>query len=54
MLSPGYYDYEIKYESAGQIGFFEDFDELGWNVNAVGQTSGFVSCEIHLPTMQQY
>ena len=29
LLSPGYYDYEIIYETAGQIGFFEDYDELG-------------------------
>ena len=49
-LSPGYYDYEIKYETAGQIGFFEDFDELGWNVNGESDRSvDQVSCEVHLP-----
>ena len=50
MLSPGYYDYEIIYESAGQIGFFEDFDELGWNVNGESDRPvDLVSCEVHLP-----
>ena len=49
-LSPGYYDYEIKYETGGQIGFFEDFDELGWNVNGESDRPvDLVSCEIHLP-----
>ena len=50
MLSPGYYDYEIIYESAGQIGFFEEFDELGWNVNGESNRPiDRVSCEVHLP-----
>ncbi len=50
MLSPGYYDYEIIYESAGQIGFFDEFDELGWNVNGESdRTVDLVSCEVHLP-----
>src|SRR5690606_30303568 len=30
-LSPGIYDYEITYETLGQIGFLEDLDELYWN-----------------------
>lgn len=34
-LSPGYYTYEIVYETAGQIGFFADYDELSWNVNGL-------------------
>jgi uncharacterized membrane protein len=50
LLSLGYYDYEIIYESAGQIGFFEDFDELGWNVNGESDRPvDLVSCEVHLP-----
>ena len=50
MLSPGYYDYEIIYESAGQIGFFEEFDELGWNVNGESDRPvDRVSCEVRLP-----
>jgi len=31
-LSPGIYTYTILYESSGQIGFFDTFDELYWNV----------------------
>ena len=31
-LSAGEYDYTIVYESYGHIGFFDDFDELYWNV----------------------
>ena len=50
MLSPGYYDYEIIYESADQIGFFEEYDELGWNVNGESDRPvDQVSCEIRLP-----
>ena len=32
LLKAGEYDYTIVYESYGQIGFFDDFDELYWNV----------------------
>ena len=50
MLSPGYYDYEIIYETAGQIGFFEEYDELGWNVNGESDLPvDLVSCEVRLP-----
>jgi len=31
-LNPGVYEYIITYESPGQIGFFDDYDELYWNV----------------------
>lgn len=31
-LNPGEYEYVIHYETKGHIGFFEDFDELYWNV----------------------
>ena len=33
MLSPGVYDYEIKYTTTNQIGFFDNYDEFYWNVN---------------------
>lgn len=33
ILSPGDYNYEIKYTTEKQIGFFEKYDELYWNVN---------------------
>ena len=32
LLKPGIYQYTIIYESGGQIGFFDDYDELYWNV----------------------
>ncbi|UBM58955.1 DUF2207 domain-containing protein [Marinilongibacter aquaticus] len=35
-LEEGRYSYEITYSTAGQIGFFKDFDELYWNVNGFG------------------
>ena len=31
-LSPGYYKYTIIYENFGQIGLYDTFDELYWNV----------------------
>lgn len=31
-LNPGIYQYEITYETYRQIGYFDDFDELYWNV----------------------
>lgn len=33
ILSPGVYEYELKYTTANQIGFFKDYDEFYWNVN---------------------
>jgi len=32
LLNVGEYDYTIRYESYGHIGFFDDYDELYWNV----------------------
>lgn len=50
LLQPGYYSYEILYETAGQIGFFTDYDELSWNVNAQSDKSiDTVSATIRLP-----
>jgi len=34
LLNTGEYTYTIVYESYGQIGFFDDYDELYWNVQA--------------------
>jgi len=36
LLVPGIYQYAITYESYGQIGFFDAFDELYWNVTGNG------------------
>lgn len=33
LLSPGIYEYEIRYETENQIVFFDKYDELYWNVN---------------------
>lgn len=33
ILSPGIYEYELKYTTSDQIGFFEKYDEFYWNVN---------------------
>jgi uncharacterized membrane protein YgcG len=33
ILQPGNYDYEIHYKTENQIGFFDKYDELYWNVN---------------------
>jgi Predicted membrane protein len=35
-LKPGKYTYKIFYKTSGQIGFFEKYDELYWNVNGTG------------------
>ncbi|TDQ11857.1 putative membrane protein [Pedobacter metabolipauper] len=32
IIPPGYYDYEINYETRGHVGFFDDYDEIYWNV----------------------
>lgn len=36
ILSPGVYTYTIKYRTNRQLGFFEDHDELYWNVTGNG------------------
>jgi len=50
-LTPGDYAYSIKYKTNRQLGFFEDFDELYWNVTGNGWD--FViekaSAVVHLP-----
>ena len=35
-LPKGFYDYQISYRSSRQLGFFDDFDELYWNVTGTG------------------
>ena len=35
-LSPGFYEYQISYLTTRQIGFFDGFDELYWNVTGTG------------------
>ncbi|MDJ0778534.1 MAG: DUF2207 domain-containing protein [Gammaproteobacteria bacterium] len=31
-LEPGFYEYQLTYRSSRQLGFFDDYDELYWNV----------------------
>jgi uncharacterized membrane protein YgcG len=51
-LRPGRYTYTIEYSTNRQLGFFQDHDELYWNVNGNGWRLPLdrVSCEVHLPT----
>jgi len=35
-LEPGFYQYQISYRTTRQLGFFDDFDELYWNVTGNG------------------
>jgi uncharacterized membrane protein YgcG len=35
-LEPGWYTFQITYTAEGQLGYFEDYDELYWNVNGFG------------------
>jgi uncharacterized membrane protein YgcG len=36
MLSPGEYTYTIRYQTDRQLGYFQDHDELYWNVTGTG------------------
>ena len=51
LLSPGDYTYRITYTTDHQLGFFQDFDELYWNVTGNGWAFPIdhASAEIHLP-----
>lgn len=33
ILTSGVYEYELKYKTSDQIGFFDNYDEFYWNVN---------------------
>ncbi len=35
-LEPGFYEYRLSYLTTRQLGFFDDFDELYWNVTGTG------------------
>lgn len=51
MLPTGVYTYEITYDTYNQIGYFEDFDEVYWNVS--GNDWAFeidtIRATVHLP-----
>jgi uncharacterized membrane protein YgcG len=50
-LQPGEYTYTLTYTTDHQLGFFQDFDELYWNVTGNGWEFPLdkISAEIHLP-----
>jgi len=50
-LRPGEYTYVLTYQTDRQLGSFDDFDELYWNVTGNGWDFPIdkVSAEIHLP-----
>lgn len=50
-LTPGTYRYEITYTTTRQIGYFEDYDELYWNVTGNGWRLPInkASYSLHLP-----
>lgn len=51
LLSPGAHTYTLTYMTTRQVGFFQDHDELYWNVNGNGWRLPMdrVRCEVHLP-----
>lgn len=51
LLEPGIYSYELEYKTDRQLGFFDDFDELYWNVTGNGWNFPIqqASAEIILP-----
>lgn len=51
LLPHGPHTYEIAYRTARQLGFFDEHDELYWNVNGNGWTLPFdrITAEVRLP-----
>lgn len=51
VLAPEEYTYEIRYRTNRQLGFFEDHDELYWNVTGNGWAFSILnaSATVHLP-----
>ncbi|MBI5074958.1 MAG: DUF2207 domain-containing protein [Nitrospirae bacterium] len=50
-LAPGTYEFELTYATDHQLGFFDDYDELYWNVTGNGWEFSIdkAAAEIHLP-----
>ena len=55
-LDNGEHDYEIKYRTTRQIGFFADYDELYWNATGNGWPFAIDLAEarIHLPEAARF
>lgn len=51
ILDPGYYTYTIQYKTYGQIGYYEDYNEIYWNVNGLDWKlpAHSVTAEVVLP-----
>ncbi len=51
LVSRGRHRYRLRYVTNRQLGFFEDHDELYWNVNGTGWAFPFdhISATVHLP-----
>lgn len=51
MLDPGEYTYVLEYRTSRQLGFFDDHDELYWNVTGNGWAFPIAasSARVHLP-----
>ena len=50
-LDPGWYTFEITYSAEGQLGYFDDYDELYWNVNGFGWSFRIakISASVQIP-----
>ncbi|HET6632131.1 MAG TPA: DUF2207 domain-containing protein [Rhodanobacteraceae bacterium] len=50
-VAPGIHDYAISYHTTRQLGFFDDHDELYWNVTGTGWVFPIdhASASVHLP-----
>ena len=50
-LTPGEYEYSIRYRTSRQLGFFDEHDELYWNVTGNGWTFGIdrASARVRIP-----
>lgn len=50
-LVPGWYTFEITYSAEGQLGYFDDYDELYWNVNGFGWSFRIanISASVQIP-----
>jgi len=55
-LESGIYEYQISYTAPFQIGYFDQYDELYWNVNGNGWDLPIdkVTCQIILPSNNKF
>lgn len=53
ILTPGSYQYQIEYQTDRQIGFFDDYDELYWNVTGNGWNFPILMASANVTLPQQ-